>query len=87
MAVAGVSLGAGGMLVLGDPNRYNTRPIEQWIAMGKAESVPGLQAALARTMGLPWVNTVAADRHGDALYADYSVVPHVAAEKFAPAAC
>jgi acyl-homoserine-lactone acylase len=84
MAVAGVPLGAGGMLVLGDPNRYNTRLIDQWIAMGKAESAPALQAALARTMGLPWVNTVAADRHGNALFADYSVVPHVTAGKFAP---
>jgi acyl-homoserine-lactone acylase len=83
MAVAGVPLGAGGMLVLGDPNRYNTRPVEQWIAMGKAESVPALQAVLARTMGLPWVNTVAADRHGNAFFGDYSAVPHVTAEKFA----
>jgi acyl-homoserine-lactone acylase len=83
MALAGLPLGAGGVLVLGDPNRYNTRPVEQWIAMGKAESVPALQAMLARTMGLPWVNTVAADRHGNAFFGDYSVVPHVTAEKFA----
>lgn len=83
IAVADVPLGAGGVLVLGDPNRYNTRPVEQWIAMGKAESVPALQAVLARTMGLPWVNTVAADRHGNAFFGDYSVVPHVTAEKFA----
>ena len=26
---------------------------------------------------MPWVNTTAADRNGDVLYADHSVVPHV----------
>ncbi len=83
MAVASLPLDAGGMLVLGDPNRYNTRLIDQWIAMGKADSAPALQAALARTMGLAWVNTVAADRHGNAIFADYSVVPHVTAQQFA----
>jgi acyl-homoserine-lactone acylase len=83
MTVANVPLGTGGMLVLGDPNRYNTRLIDQWIAMGKADSALALQAALGRTMGLPWVNTVAADRHGNAVFADYSVVPHVTLEKFA----
>jgi len=34
-------------------------------------------------VGLPWVNTVAADRNGGALYADASVVPHQGADKFA----
>ena len=82
MAAPGVPLGGDGILVLGDPNRHNTRPVEQWIAMGKAESTATLQAALGR-MGLPWVNTIAADRHGNALYADYSTVPHVVPEKFA----
>ena len=30
-----------------------------------------------RNLGTPWVNTIAADRHGQALYADGSVVPDV----------
>jgi acyl-homoserine-lactone acylase len=30
-----------------------------------------------RNIGTPWVNTLAADRHGNALYADVSVVPDV----------
>ncbi len=30
--------------------------------------------------GMPWVNTTAADRDGNALYADHSVVPHVTQE-------
>src|SRR5690606_36632264 len=31
-------------------------------------------------LGIPWVNTIAADRHGEAMYADVSVVPDVDAE-------
>jgi acyl-homoserine-lactone acylase len=30
-----------------------------------------------KNMGTPWVNTLAADRHGNTLYADVSVVPDV----------
>ncbi|WBS03746.1 penicillin acylase family protein [Pseudoduganella sp. SL102] len=83
MAAGGLPLGGNAIVVLADPNRHNTRLVDQWIAMGKARNTAALRAALGR-MGLPWVNTVAADRHGDTLYADYSVVPHVVPEKFAP---
>jgi acyl-homoserine-lactone acylase len=69
--------------VLADPNRSNTRLMEQWLAIGSAGDVGGLKAALDRIAGLPWVNTIAADRHGAVLYADASVVPKLGAEKFA----
>ena len=69
--------------VLADPNRSNTRLMEQWIAIGSARSVVELKAALDRHVGLPWVNTIAADRDGNALYADASVVPHMQTERFA----
>ena len=68
--------------VLGDANRSNTRMLEQWIAMGKAGSAIELKAALDKYIGLPWVNTVAADRDGNAMYADASVVPRVTTDKF-----
>jgi acyl-homoserine-lactone acylase len=68
--------------VLGDANRGNTRMVAQWIAMGQARSAIDLKAALDRYVGLPWVNTVAADRDGNAMYADASVVPHMTTEKF-----
>jgi acyl-homoserine-lactone acylase len=83
MAVPGSPQGQGGLLVLGDPNRNNTRLMEQWLAMGRATSVQELKTQLGRVVGLPWVNTVAADRNGGALYADASVVPHQGADKFA----
>ncbi len=69
--------------VLADPNRNNTRLIEQWLGIGVAKNMQELKAALDKTIGLPWVNTVAADRHGNTLFADASVVPHVTTDKFA----
>jgi acyl-homoserine-lactone acylase len=69
--------------VLADPNRNNTRMLEQWIGIGSANSVSAMKTSLDNMVGLPWVNTVAADRDGNVMYADASVVPHVGAEKFA----
>ncbi len=79
---AGVSWSQTEVTVLADPNRNNARLMEQWIAMGKAGSVVELKAALEKYVGLPWVNTVAADRAGNALYADASVVPNMTTDKF-----
>lgn len=80
---AGMVWNASEVTVLGDANRSNTRMLEQWIAMGSAKSALELKASLDKYVGLPWVNTVAADRDGNAVYADASVVPHVTTDKFA----
>jgi acyl-homoserine-lactone acylase len=45
--------------------------------MAKATSVQELEAAQNGTAGIPWVNTMAADDKGDALYVDSAVVPNV----------
>ena len=82
-ADAGLTWSSDSVYVLADPNRANTRLMEQWIGIGSARSVGELKASLDRTIGLPWVNTVAVDRDGQALYADASVVPNVTPEKFA----
>ncbi|WP_281911146.1 penicillin acylase family protein [Massilia varians] len=79
---AGMTWTAGAAYVLADPNRYNTRMLEQWLGIGTAGSVRALKDSLEKVVGLPWVNTVAADREGNALYADASVVPHMNADKF-----
>jgi acyl-homoserine-lactone acylase len=79
---AGMTWTASAAYVLADPNRNNTRMLEQWIGIGKANTVQALKASLDKTVGLPWVNTVAADRDGNVLYADASVVPHMGAQKF-----
>ncbi|MCC2972637.1 penicillin acylase family protein [Massilia sp. IC2-476] len=81
-AAAGLTWTASAAHVLADPNRYNTRMIEQWLGIGTANSVRALKDSLDKVVGLPWVNTVAADRDGNTLYADASVVPHMNADKF-----
>jgi acyl-homoserine-lactone acylase len=70
---------------LQDANRGNTRSADTWLAMAQARRVQDLQAAIGN-LGLPFVNTIAADRHGQAMYADVSVVPDVDAALLAQCA-
>ena len=60
-----------------DSNLDNNRSAEQYFKFGRAKSVEELLAAMQTSQGVAWVNTIAADRHGKALYADLSVVPNV----------
>jgi acyl-homoserine-lactone acylase len=60
-----------------DSNLDNNRAPEQYLKLGRAKTVEEMLNALQTTQGIAWVNTVAADRHGKALYADLSVVPNV----------
>jgi acyl-homoserine-lactone acylase len=60
-----------------DANADNLRLADTWIAMSKATSAQDLVRVIKRHQGLPFVNTIAADAGGTALYADLSVVPHV----------
>jgi acyl-homoserine-lactone acylase len=62
---------------LADVNADNFRLTNQWARYDRAKSVRGLRRASARVQGNPWVNVIAADRHGRAYYADDSVVPNV----------
>ncbi len=78
----GMTWTASAAYVLADPNRNSTRMLEQWIGIGKANNVQAIKSALDKTIGLPWVNTLAADRDGKVLFADASVVPHMSAQKF-----
>lgn len=80
---AGIAWTRSAAFVLADANRDNTRLMEQWLAIGSSNSVEQLKAALDRIAGLPWVNTIAADRNGATLYADASVVPRVEPALFA----
>ena len=64
----------------GDVSRSNIDQFETWLEMGQARNVAQLRTAAARNGGLPWVNLIAADRDGQALYADYSRMPNVSAE-------
>lgn len=59
-----------------DANAGNARAGDAWLRFAGARSVQDLVDAHG-TLGMPWINTIAADRHGRALYADVSVVPDV----------
>ncbi|MFQ3237593.1 MAG: acyl-homoserine-lactone acylase [Paraglaciecola sp.] len=65
-----------------DASSENPRGINQWYSMNKATSTEDLLDRMKTTLGLPFVNTIAADRDGNALYADLSTVPHVTTAKF-----
>ncbi len=60
-----------------DSNLDNNRAPEQYLKFARAKSVDDMLAAMQTSQGVAWVNTIAADRHGKALYADLSVVPNV----------
>jgi acyl-homoserine-lactone acylase len=60
-----------------DANGEQLRTVDTFLDMGKATDARDLLARQDRGGGMPWVNTTAADRSGNALYADHSVVPNV----------
>lgn len=72
---------AGTLLTYRDANLENLRGIEQWVNMGKAANLGEFKDAMA-DIGTPWVNTIAADRSGDAFYGDISVVPNVSVAQY-----
>lgn len=77
---AGLTWTAARAYALQDANSGNARSGATWLGFGRATSVGDMRAAM-NNLGTPWVNTIAADRHGNALYADVSVVPDVDAEQ------
>ena len=62
---------------LRDANAEHLRTVDTFLEMGKARTVRDLLRRQDAAGGMPWVNTTAADRNGDVVYADHSVVPHV----------
>ena len=62
---------------LDDPNHGNLRLLNSWLGLDRATDTDQIRGTLARTQGLPWVNTLATDRRGRALYADLQVAPNV----------
>ncbi|WP_439382283.1 penicillin acylase family protein [Amycolatopsis lexingtonensis] len=64
-----------------DANATNLRGLNTWFELDQSRSTADVVRALSRTQGVPWVNTIATDRAGNALYADIQVVPHVTDEQ------
>lgn len=65
--------------VLRDVNYENYRGGNQYHDLVRARNVADVEAALARHQGVSFVNTIAADRDGNAFYADMSSIPYVTA--------
>ncbi|MFC4307791.1 penicillin acylase family protein [Steroidobacter flavus] len=65
---------------LRDANFENNRAVATWYAMNKARSIDELQKATQTILGIPWVNTIAADDRGNALFAGHAVVANVSSE-------
>ncbi len=76
---AGLGWSATTAYAIADANTLNVRSLDAWMAMNRARNVEDLRAAMGK-QGIPALNTVAADRAGNAMYADLSVVPDVSAE-------
>ncbi|PVZ42213.1 acylase [Pseudomonas sp. CC120222-01a] len=62
---------------LRDANLDNTRVLQQWYRINQADSLDALKGSIEQLQGIPWVNTLAVDAAGKALYLNQSVVPYV----------
>ena len=60
-----------------DANEDNFRVFNHFWETDRAQSVADEERILAQYDGIPWVNTIVADRTGHALYADMGSIPHV----------
>ncbi|MFB9928534.1 penicillin acylase family protein [Amycolatopsis halotolerans] len=63
-----------------DVNMDNLRALNTWFRLDRAKDVHDVVSILERTQGVPFFNTVAADRKGNALYADIQAAPNITDE-------
>ena len=62
---------------LADVNAGNLRAFNHFLATDRARSARQMLSILRRYQGIPWVNTIVADKGGHALYADVGSIPNV----------
>lgn len=62
---------------LRDANLENTRVLQQWYRINRADSLDALKGTVQHLQGIPWVNILAVDAGGNTLYMNQSVVPYV----------
>ncbi|MFF8555551.1 penicillin acylase family protein [Streptomyces sp. NPDC015501] len=65
---------------LNDPNAVNMRMADTGLGFAKARSTADVERSLRRNQGLPWVNTIAADRAGHSFFAQSQVLPRITDE-------
>ena len=64
-----------------DVNAGNFRYLNHFFDTNRAQSVRQLHNIERKYQGIPWVNTIAADRKGEAYYADIGAIPNLPNEK------
>lgn len=69
------------VFALKDANIDNHRVIQQWYAINQAQSVNDIRDSIQTVQGIPWVNTLATDDQGLALYMNHSVTPNVSSSQ------
>jgi acyl-homoserine-lactone acylase len=62
---------------LADVNATNFRYLNHFLANNRAQSVEKYDKIQRRYQGIPWVNSIAADRSGDAYYTMQGAIPYV----------
>ncbi|MET7957470.1 penicillin acylase family protein [Streptomyces sp. NPDC005317] len=60
-----------------DVNMHNLRALNTWFGLDQARDVHDVVGILETTQGVPFFNTVASDRTGNALYADIQATPNI----------
>jgi acyl-homoserine-lactone acylase len=61
-----------------DANADNlSRALNTWFGFDQAKTTGDILATLKKYQGIPWVNTIAVDKQGQALYADIGSIPGV----------
>ncbi|MFD7078757.1 penicillin acylase family protein [Streptomyces sp. NPDC059918] len=63
-----------------DANMDNLRALNTWFHLDQAKDVHEVVDTLETTEGVPFFNTVASDRQGNALYADIQATPNITDE-------
>ncbi|WP_444852287.1 penicillin acylase family protein [Streptomyces sp. NPDC000229] len=63
-----------------DVNMHNLRALNTWFRLEQAKDVHDVVNTLETTQGVPFFNTVASDRKGNALYADIQATPNITDE-------
>lgn len=58
-----------------DANLDNASVLQQFLAIARSTDVGQLRRSFHELRGMPWVNTLAADRDGNAWYGDHSATP------------
>ncbi|ATB47256.1 penicillin acylase family protein [Corallococcus macrosporus] len=65
------------VLTYRDANLENDTLLAQFVGMNQAKSLDEFKAVYAREQGIPWVNTMAADRAGNTWYTDATPTPNL----------